>query len=486
MEKKKIASLEIRNNKLYVPAVLSFLDSIISNHTKVDFERYNRLRFIFGEILKYRIEKAYPSSEGILWIELYIKENFFEISIKDLGTPGWYDFSYSKDSLSNNKDLTNYILELWTDGVGIEKLGKEGQRIYIRQRIKNPIHFNPPETYPDTEALDTNITIRPVATEKDAIEAIRCIYSEYGYSYSYEQLYYVDSLLCMIKNNELISFLAVNQHGQTAGHFALAFSELYKNMPEISSVVIRKEFRGLGLFSKFIDYCIDMGKKQGFRALMGQPVAFHPMSQKAFLRAGFTATSLLMSYINSDIESEYNKDEQRLDLCSSVKILDTTAQSIIYPPKELTSFIGKIYNRLEWQYEFRENSKVSDLTEISIENNGTLRMKRIILRHSSEDLEQILKETVTDSIRKKNEMVELFISLNSPSCEHGYQTAKKCHFILSGIIPGGETNDYLVMQILLNTKRHYEHLITVGEFDELKNDIISITDYNNEEADYEL
>ena len=131
--------------------------------------------------------------------------------------------------------------------------------------------------------------------------------------------------MTLIKNKEIMSFLAVNDHGQTAGHFLLAFSDLYKNMPEVSTVVVKKEFRGLGLFAKFMDYCDEIGKEHGFRALMGQPVTFHPMSQKAFLRAGYTATSLLMSYINPEIESEYNKDGERLGLSVSVKMLDEDA-----------------------------------------------------------------------------------------------------------------------------------------------------------------
>ena len=61
---RKIASIEINNKKLYIGAVLNFMDSIVSNHTTHDFSRYNRLRFVLGEILKRRIENAYPGSDG--------------------------------------------------------------------------------------------------------------------------------------------------------------------------------------------------------------------------------------------------------------------------------------------------------------------------------------------------------------------------------------------------------------------------------------
>lgn len=481
MKMNKIASIEIQNKKVYVFPVLSFLDSIISNHNAVDIGRYNKLRYVVGEVLKNRIETSYPGGDGSIWVDLFLSDTFFEVSIRDKGVPQWASFDYEKDNITaDGKDLRNYILDMWMDGVGMEKLGKDGQRVYIRIKIKNKFTFVKPEPYAEITALDNNISIRPVLTEEDAIEAIRCVYSEYGYSYSYENMYYVDSFMRMIRNKEIMSFLAVNDHGQTAGHFALAFSDMYENMPEISSVVIRREFRGLGLFAMFVDHCIKVGKENNFRALMGQPVAFHPMSQKAVIKAGFTATSLLLSYLGSDVESEYNENAKRLDLTACVKILDDNATSRIYPPKELIPFISKMYDRLGWKYEICDSIGAVGETLIKVEDISTLKMKKIIIREASVDLEKILHESVKDALCKKNEMLELVISLSSPSCEYAYEAAKKCKFVISGLIPGGAKGDYLIMQRLLTVDRAYDHLVLIGEFEELKNDIIEITCFDKE------
>ncbi len=485
---KKLATIEIQNKKWCINAVLSFLDIMIQNHQAHDFSRCNKLRFAVGEVLKNRIENAYPNSDGPIWVEFFLSDTFFEVSVKDKGVPAWTDFSYDKNNLTNSKDdFRNYLMDMWLDDVGMEKLGKDGQRVFIRLKILNPVKFKTPKPYEETEALDTNITIRPVANEADAIEAIRCIYSEYGYSYSYERLYYVDNFLNMIKNGNLMSFLAVNDHGQTAGHFALAFSDLYKGMPEISTVVIRKEFRGLKLFSKFMDYSLEFAKKEGFRALMGQPVAFHPMSQKAFIRAGFVATSLLLSYLGTDIESEYNQDgTRRLDLLSSVKIIDSDASCVIYPPKEIMELVEKIYGRLGMKHKIETGTGFGDITEMLVEDNGSLSIRKIIIRNASSGLKSELKNAVTAAIRKKCEMIELMISMRSPACSEIYNTALECGFILSGIIPGAENDDYIVMQILIKNERKYDHLVTVGDYEELKNDIIALAVNEKEITDYEL
>ena len=186
MKMGKIASIEIRNRKFYVGAVMNFLDGIAANHLTLDFSRYNCLRYVVGEILKRRIEKSYPGTEGIITVDFYLTEAYFEVSIKDKGVPLWMDLSHDNETINVNdkNSMRNYLLDFMTDGFGMEKLGKDGQRIYVRMNILRKIAFQEPEPYPETEVLDTNISIKAVQTHEDAIEAIRCIYSEYGYSYS--------------------------------------------------------------------------------------------------------------------------------------------------------------------------------------------------------------------------------------------------------------------------------------------------------------
>ena len=78
-------------------------------------------------------------------------------------------------------------------------------------------------------------------------------------------------------------------------------------------------------------------------------------------------------------------------------------------------------------------------------------------------------------------MIELVLCLNSKSCSYAYEVAKKCEFSLSGIIPGAENGDYIIMQMLLGDKMDYDKLVLVGEFEELRNDIVNISGYDKKE-----
>ena len=121
----KICSLSILNKKFYINAVMSFIDSLAENHKHIDKDRYNRFRDTISDLLKLRIENAYPGSEGIINIDISLTEDYVEISINDKGVPFWMD-SFQSETV---------------DCLGMENLGKDGQRIFARMDILNKIIF---------------------------------------------------------------------------------------------------------------------------------------------------------------------------------------------------------------------------------------------------------------------------------------------------------------------------------------------------------
>ena len=138
MERKKIASLEIYNNDAYIMPVLHFLDSIIMSNKNLDYTRYLQLQFVVGKILALRIKRAYPNSKGSITVELFLTDAYIEVSIRDKGVPGWQELSYDIARVDNNiEDFEKMVIDKYTDGFGMEKLGKDGQRIFIRKNIIN-------------------------------------------------------------------------------------------------------------------------------------------------------------------------------------------------------------------------------------------------------------------------------------------------------------------------------------------------------------
>jgi len=130
MKMKRIAALEIPSQKIFISAVLSFLDAVADHHPNLEYSRYNRLRYVVGEILANRVENAYPGTVGPLKVEVFLGDDCCEVSVKDKGVPTWTDFSYDGDTnFRDTKKLRNYLLELFTDDIGMEQLGKNGPQV---------------------------------------------------------------------------------------------------------------------------------------------------------------------------------------------------------------------------------------------------------------------------------------------------------------------------------------------------------------------
>ena len=137
-----IATIEIYNRRFYIPAVLGFVDSVVAGHRNHDISNYNRFRCALTEILRTRMENAYPNSVGKMYVDISIVDGFFEVSIRDMGIPQWVDLSYDKENITTSReDMRRFMLDACVDSAGMEKLGKEGQRVYIRQKIRNPLDF---------------------------------------------------------------------------------------------------------------------------------------------------------------------------------------------------------------------------------------------------------------------------------------------------------------------------------------------------------
>ena len=156
MNMKKIAGIEIWNRPVYIKAVLGFIDSVSEAHKEIDYARYSKMRFVIGEALMRRIKNAYPGENGKIEVELYASETCFEVSIKDKGVPAWSDL-FNKEAVdTDERKFKDFILNSWMDEVGMEKLGNDGQRIYMRLHFKNPLTFKEPEPYQEIEVLDKN------------------------------------------------------------------------------------------------------------------------------------------------------------------------------------------------------------------------------------------------------------------------------------------------------------------------------------------
>ena len=476
----KIATLSIIDDKTLLPGVTGFIDNVAA---RLDFPQNKLLKFkiAYETMISSRIENAY-SDRGIIDIDITLESNMLEVSVKDKGAPYRHNYGeYNPENVDKSASgLENYLIAAMCDYAGSEKLGKDGQREFVRLYLPSPLDLKEKKAQRLEERAPegTQVSINEISGEDaEVLSAITCIYDEYRYTYGYERLYYPESFKELIKSNKLRSFLAKGDNNEIAGHYCLAVSDDYPGAPEWATVVVRRPFRGRGIFDRMCVHSTEMAKQSGARAILTQPTAYHTATQRVAEKHGYTATGFLFQYVNSDIESEYNKEGRRLDLSIAVKFLTDMPKGKAYIPRGHSGIIKKIYGRLGADYEFPQGCDPEQETILKYEFNSLMKIGRVVVTRAGKSFKNELSHATGDLSRNKAEMVEMLINMSDPAAPFAYETAKSCGYFFTGIMPGGKSGDYLIMQNLFWSVVDAASVATIGEYTELLRYLTETVDY---------
>ncbi len=469
-----LASLLLHDDKRMLAPALAFIDQF-SAGLGLDSARILKFRMACEEILLDRIEHAYADG-GEIRVDLGLSGSNLEVSVVDKGSPYWKGESGYDPGAADTAavGLEDFLIAKMADQSGMEKLGRNGQRFYLQAALPAP-PLPAERSVKEEIPLDRDFAIRPTRPDgEDIIKAIACIHNEYGYSYGYERLYYPERFRELIAQGGIRSYLAVNRHGQVAGHYGMVFSDLVPGMPEMATVVIRRAFRGNQLFDAMMRHFLDTAPGLGAEALMMQPTAYHTATQHLALRYGFVPTGFLFQYTNPDMISEYNPDGRRLDLAVAVKALDGKKTAVVHPPPELGGFLKDIYQMLGVDREWRSGGESAGPAEMQAEINSLMRSGKIVVWRSGNDFGGELSRLTREFLRNKLEMIELLMSLDDPATPAAYAKARELGYFFTGLMPCGGRGDYLMLQHLSGGLPEPGSLATEGEFKEILDAIVSL------------
>ncbi len=477
MDKKKWVEIQILNYPKLGEGIVQYVKLMLD---KVEMEEERQAVFlgVCKEILDKRIARAYEE-EGELYAQVWGSPREIEFTLRDLGRP--YASKEIRESDSVLEDLEASMEDdYWIEDVrvGTRQLGREGQMMSAKIAISYDGDLIRPEKY-DTTPLDTNFNVKEVVDNlEDITEAIACLHQEYGYSYAYEGLYKVEEFKEIVKSGAFSSYLAVNDHGEVAGHLGLSESPVLSSMPEISSVVIKRQFRGLHFGDKMFEASVEQARIKNKPAVWVQPTAFHTGTQRICNKLGFTSCGFLFEYVNKDILSEYNVDLRRMDLTMAVKLLRDYSFSF-YCPDEIREFAMQIFEELQSPAELKQASGYEGITKMSLDvNSRTLSMK-LVIEQAGEDFEELIFECMNRIQQEKLEMVEVLLLLEHPSSVAAYEYLRKRNYIFSGILPGSDNGVYCVMQYLCGSIPKFDKLVTTDGYNEVRQALQKIYEEGN-------
>ncbi len=454
--------------------------NIISNETNISItalyisnvatslginERKSRfLCFVVEAVLDMRISQIGKKNP---FIEIEVLKEFDDIviSIKDKGLP--YVLSENQRRILSNGFVYRYELS---------QLGSEGQRLSFYLKPDLDDSYKLPEIISE-ELLDNNFTfLKTDETDEQINEAIKCIYSTYGYDYIHESIYKIDYFRSLLQEKTFISTLAKNEHNQYLGHVGLTENKYFPGLFELGNLVTKPFARGNSIANRLTNYILkcadDFSTIQGCFA---ECVLFHRGSQRISNECGFTPLGFVFHALPPHMAEEVYRDgNRRLDFALNISMKNHDKLHNLYLPNDVKDYVLNIFEKENVKYELSSDINESVNSKINTSINNYTKASTIIIDESSNDIEMKIKDILNGSEVKDSEVVYCYLNINHFGCINCYNVLRSLGFIFTGLFPGSNRGDYLLLEHLLDKPLEYNKLLLEPNFELLLQDILKI------------
>lgn len=481
--------MKVERVKLTIPNNMSYLVLVLSATREMadmmgfDEDDIYKLEMGTEEAVTNVIQYAFEESEDADFDIILERQPIgLNIIIKEKGTP--FDPSqihaYSRETLVDDlaqKGLGTFLMRQFIDKVSIYNLGREGMETHLFKHLNyKPVN----EVISAQELAEAEQGRHELALPKgsvsfsvqrmlpaQAVEVSKCAYSSYRYTYIHEDIYYPDRIRELNKAERLISFVALTARQEVIAHNAL---EIEAGVPpELGVAFTKPKYRGQGCMNRLISVLLEEARNRQYKGIYARAVTAHPYSQKTLLKYGFKESAL---YISSGKERQYKGIEQQKIQRESVFIMYlyflAQKRQKIFPPSKHLQMICELYQQVGGEPELilpSTDIEISDekaaLTTRTDPNSLTAHIN--ILSYGR-DVEVQVHAKLKALCLHRFETIYLHLPLGDQNTSLLTEKFEDLGFFFSGIIPGEQGKDVLILQYINNYFIDYDQLCTASDF----------------------
>ncbi|MDR3095037.1 MAG: ATP-binding protein [Bacteroidales bacterium] len=463
--------LTLNNSNRSILPALSFVEAFCREKGFSEKEN-NQLQLALEEVLSNVVRYAFDSKQGEAEFDLTVNESasFVEIKIREMGIPFTLDTAPKYDPQSvqtvddavHQKGLGTFLISKMVDKLSFSYLGAEGKEITLTKYLSNPKEVTEHEYCPvqSVRYAEQDITLHDFRDE-EALNVARCLYTAYGYTYLKNSLYNPDYLREVAARDDYIITTAATLDGIIAGVAIGNEDSMMPGIMEMGSLVVSPAFRGMHLSDKIWSYLLKKIADKGKRGVFAECVTLHTASQRVSDQLGMYPCCVLLNYIPQNVNFK-NFDRQKAERQTFIvhyKSLTNTV-SEIYLPAAYADRIRRIYARIGVQMKELKPAEYSLPASCrqTTHRNDTFGLCFIAVRQIGDGLGDYLQKIKLVSEFNAVKTWNLYLRLGDPGLEYAIREGEAAGYLFTGIIPGIETGDLLVMQYVGNVDPYFEEI----------------------------
>lgn len=354
--------LTFDNDPTHLPSIRAFMNATLQQFP-MPSETAEKLGTFIDAAVKDAIVNAYPpGDQGLIKLSIQSQHGKLEIRVRDFGIPK--DVQLMERQLQpTDPTVINHSGTLAAD-VADElhwlTFGPEGKALQVVKwlpdsHIADVASAERIERFSDRAPLapEQPYTIRRMrADESERISQL--MYRTYGDSYFNEDVYYPDRVAAQNERGVVLSYVAVSEGGEVAGHYAVERNQ-EGPVAEGGQAVVDPAHRGRGLLDRMKEHALEEARRLELIGWFADAVTVHTFTQKSNVAHGgqLTAVDLAIAPKKEHFDKRLQQP-QRVTCLLFFHWLKPPTVRTIHVPTRHRAIVGEIYRRLQCPIEFRD------------------------------------------------------------------------------------------------------------------------------------
>lgn len=390
------------------------------------------------------LQHAYPDCKpGDIFIEGTIRPTELILSFRDEGIPFHDSPKEYPDAIATDGEIQSHglgfqIIRNTVDEVRFENLGKRGKVLHLVKRLPGQVETESElEIHEITPAPIQRYEIRTMHPD-EANQVCRLFWMVYGYTYKNEDFYRPEGLLDLISSGRVISYVAVGEDGEVAGHIGLIRPEPVP-MAEIGLLVVSPAHRGRRIMESLEKAISEKAVELGLSGLSYNAVTSHDKSQKGGSQMDFIPCGLDLAACPPRVFKALVNQVvplQRESYLHCFKYLTIPPPVTVYTPPRYHPMITRIYEKLQQSCTMGKPAPAHSVGDFRIHYDRTL-LKGVITVITADERQW------PEILRVTSDMVEFagaeVVDLDLPLAQHAtgllFELAESAGFVFTGIRP---------------------------------------------------